>query len=236
MSYAISAISPKLTERTIIKDVIAIDCLSNALFPAKTPNEKSPEEYWDIPDRDSFDMTLLWDRRVTAERRYETDELFGDNKTRLSVTRFVPLPEIGQAFGVRGTVIVFKFQEEHLQTSLLTLESLKPAIIQIGNSLGGSIRLRHGRISRYRRNLASYRGPRIHHPKEIGWISYFGSELVDFLGCERFDRLHTCAEKKYLQDGSILLVLQEAPFDADNSEHRTREIQAMKELGFPDLQ
>jgi hypothetical protein len=70
-----------------------------------------------------------------------------------------------------------------------------------------------------------------YYPFQIEWITYFGLEILDTLGVERFRKLETCFKKYQLFQG-ILIVLQEEAFEESSSLHRERREQAERELGI----
>lgn len=72
------------------------------------------------------------------------------------------------------------------------------------------------------------------YPFQINWITYFGLEILETLGVERFRKLETCCKKYQLFQG-VLIVLQEEAFEESNSLHRERREQAERELGVLDF-
>jgi hypothetical protein len=81
-------------------------------------------------------------------------------------------------------------------------------------------------------NTPLYKGPdnRAYWVR-MGWMYYFGADLVAFIGEEKFEGLKTYHEKIRLKDG-YLIALTEAPFDIENADHRERQQQALHELGM----
>jgi hypothetical protein len=68
----------------------------------------------------------------------------------------------------------------------------------------------------------------------IHWMSYFNSDLVEYLGRDRFSRLHTFEEKIDV-NGGVFVSLQREPFEIENPAHYARFWQAIEELGFKDF-
>jgi hypothetical protein len=66
---------------------------------------------------------------------------------------------------------------------------------------------------------------------DIGWMSYFGKNLIAYMGEDKIQNLTTYAEKLTLDNG-VLITLQKEPFDANNPAHREREAKAVQELGL----
>jgi hypothetical protein len=132
-----------------------------------------------------------------------------------------------------------KFTSEHLQKNQITIESLKNLFteaIPIFQTHYGSVydqqiscRLHQSRSRKWYKD-ENYRS----YPLRIEWVTYFGSEMLKFLGNERFRKLYTCAEKYELHKG-VMVILQEEPYDDNNPEHCQKKNQAEIEMRFNEL-
>jgi hypothetical protein len=80
-----------------------------------------------------------------------------------------------------------------------------------------------------------YRSPNgRHYLIGLEWITFYGPQLLEYIGRERFGALRTFAEK-YELDGGIVVILQEEPFRNDDPQHRERRAQAEAELRLNEL-
>jgi len=80
-------------------------------------------------------------------------------------------------------------------------------------------------------NLLGYNPPNIPHALPgLFWANFFGPEYVDLLGREKLlsSPVH---EVRQLQDGGLLLLLSESPFDAPRSEYQAQKKRFYDYLG-----
>lgn len=130
-----------------------------------------------------------------------------------------------------SNVINFEFEDSHLESGEITMMNLKEIIQQLQPIF---------KIDSARLTVLEDRRPKaesIHLPNgkrftpTIGWMSYFGKDIVDYIGRERFENLQTYEEKEEIE-GGFFIVLQKEPFRRSEESHLQREGQALAELGF----
>lgn len=134
-----------------------------------------------------------------------------------------------------GLSVALEFNRSDIEDGIVTREDL----INIIGELVPIIRTHTSRatdtaIIKYRKMREFFQGPVRSHIIDLGWLSYFGPDLVDHLGRERFEKLQTCVEKTET-NGGYLIVLQDEIFDTSNPDHLARQAKAIEELGLRDF-
>lgn len=218
------------SEETIYK-ILECSSLKRIIFPSKLPALESGER------RDVFSIEDIRENSLLSEHPQTNTtniSLFSESGVQFSI-------RVTQETALMASSIVIKFPDnkEFLKTlNIGTLKSLFFEIVPIlkphcaslyDSSKPGRRHLPSGNLMFYRDKVS-----RRDYLLEIQWITYFGLEMINFLGVERFKDLKSCFLKQQLFEG-ILVLLQEEAFEEDNPEHRMRREQAEKELGFLEL-
>lgn len=151
-----------------------------------------------------------------------------DHSLRITVEKIFPTTKYP------GLYIKLQFTTEHLENNVINHNTLKQIITDTVQVLPVTyMYLNDGTVNPDIYQL--YKGPddRAYWAR-IGWIYYYGQDLVSFIGEEKFEKLETYYEKIRLPPG-YLITLTEEPFDIENNEHRERQQQALHELGIDDF-
>jgi hypothetical protein len=217
----------------IIQSVLACPKVSKLVFPAVIYT--GVDSSISIGSADQLDIALV-SKELSKKLDASTVERFDDDQTSLRIRlhgekgiEFSSSIHLAQS--PTPNVINLKFSSEHLQSEALTLSDFKELfseLISVFQADHASIydrkashRSKHPKYLR----TADFRS----YPMEMEWLTYFGSQMIELLGRERFANLHTCVEKYDLHEG-IMVILQEDPLDEDNLQHQERRIQAEHEL------
>ncbi|MBN1138591.1 MAG: hypothetical protein JXM73_18535, partial [Anaerolineae bacterium] len=127
------------------------------------------------------------------------------------------------------------FTMEHWQTGLVTYDILKALLHELISVLQAEQADVYDRAIALKGNPLYFRDDKMRqYPVGLGWFTYFGKGLVKFLRYERFDALHTYAEKYDYNDG-LMITLQKELFDEHDAAHRARREQAEHELKLENL-
>lgn len=218
------------SEETIYK-VLECNSFKKIIFPSKLPSLESGECKEVFSVKDIKENSFLCENPETSTVGIS---LFSESGIHFSVL-------VAQETIVMNSSIVIKFPDDedflkNLNTSLL--KSLFLEVVPIFKPYYASLRDTSKPSRRYlpSGNPMFYRDKvsRRNYPLEVRWITYFGLEMINFLGVERFKELKTCFLKQQLFEG-ILVVLQEEKFEQSNPQHCKRREQAEIELGFLEL-
>ncbi|KAM3096001.1 hypothetical protein ACKFKG_12110 [Phormidesmis sp. 146-35] len=217
----------------VVKSVLACPEVNRLVFPAVlyTGNDSTiPLDSADQLNIESVYEELFRRSNAPTVEKLDDDQtlvvirLCGKNDIEFSSTiHLVQTPT--------PNVINLKFSSKHLQSETLTLSSLKELLSELISVFQADHASIYDRKSIHRSKhpkylrTADFRS----YPIEMEWITYFGSQMIELLGRERFTNLHTCVEK-YDLHGGTMAILQEDPFDEDNPQHQERRIQAEREL------
>ncbi len=233
VDYVVRILSFCPQQVDIVKSVLACPEVTRLIFPAVlyTGNDSTiPLDSANQLNIESVYEELF--RRSNAPTVEELDDdqtlvvihLRGKNDIEFSSTiHLVQTPT--------PNVINLRFSSKHLQSETLTLSSLKELLSELISvfqadhvSIYDRKSIHRSKHPKYLRT-ANFRS----YPIEMEWITYFGPQMIELLGRERFTNLHTCVEK-YDLHGGTMVILQEDPFDEDNPQHQERRIQAEREL------
>jgi hypothetical protein len=224
--YVFRALSSQEHNTGIVQQSLTCPTIQRLVFPASLP--VAPGKAIRLETLGEFELSLV-------PREFYTEDLVN-----------IPLEGInGIEFSVtihflRGSqtkdVINLLFTSEHLKNHTISnahLKALAEEVIPIFQC--NHLSVYDETIIQYQERPKYFAGPHgKNYPVEIGWMTYFGPELVEFLGRAKFDAMQTCAEKYDLY-GGVLVILQETPFQADEASHREREAKAIAELGLDEF-
>jgi hypothetical protein len=74
-------------------------------------------------------------------------------------------------------------------------------------------------------------------PDALFWINYYGPEWAKNLGADRIERLRpSVASLEWLDNGGVLIAIQDAPYDEGNAAHREHQLELERVLGLEELQ
>ncbi|NEP40579.1 MAG: hypothetical protein F6K35_15600 [Okeania sp. SIO2H7] len=222
-NYVINIMSFYPQKATIFPSLLTLPTVSKLIFPATLPTH--PQKGIELNYASEFDFNLV-PQEFSAESQIRIP-LYGKNGIKFSCSI-----DEGEEIIVPN-VVNFKFNSEHLDRGIVSLDkmlALLAEVIPVFQGVHASVYCQDlDAEPRYYRTTNSR-----YYPIEINWVNYFGAEIVNILGRKRFDVLKSCAYKYDFHDG-ILVILQDDPFDLDNSEHKKRASQAEVEVGFLEL-
>lgn len=135
------------------------------------------------------------------------------------------------------TVVVLKFTSEHILNNTVSLKTFNTLIEHgIEKFSLDHVTVYDDATIPYPQGLQYFKGPKgRRYPIQLGWLNYFGSELVDFIGRDKFEGVQ--GYKKRLHDsGGITLAYHKdfALFDED-TDLQTTEANAIAQLRLSDL-
>ncbi|WNZ24525.1 hypothetical protein HJG54_17805 [Leptolyngbya sp. NK1-12] len=230
--YTVNFLSFSPHEVDIVCSILSCPTLEQILFPAKLPIKPGKSNATlELTCAKQFDLSVV--PREFSNESLINIPLYGDSGIEFfSTVYFNKENLVPHAFGL-------EFTSEHLQKNQITIESLKNLFTEAtpvfqthyGSAYDQQVSYRlHQSRSRKWYKDENYRS----YPLRIEWMTYFGPEMLKFLGNERFRKLHTCAEKYELHKG-VMVILQEEPYDDNNPEHRQKKNQAEIEMRFDEL-
>lgn len=233
VNYVFRILSFHPHQADVIQSVLACPKVIKLVFPAVIYT--GVDSSISIGSADQLNIALV-SKELSKELDASTVERFDDDQTSLRIClhgekgiEFSSSIHLVQA--PTPNVINLKFSSEHLQSETLTLSNLKELFSELISVFQADHASIYDRESIHRSKhpkylkTANFRS----YPIEMEWITYFGPQMIELLGRERFTNLHTCVEK-YDLHGGIMVILQEDPFDEDNPQHQERRIQAEREL------
>ena len=239
MKYHMTMHSYEPHNLEIVQSVLACPSFEQLMFPLRIVNPKQPERVHIVQTLADLDLSLVEKELILSkDPQYDKTPHFtligSDNDIEVDFSLILSEKLNKKPDRIPDTVGLH-FRDQHLTESIINLEILKKVVVEVIpafriNTANSSDTLRY----KYLKNLSFIETPHGSRIVALGWMSYFGKELVEHIGRDRFDRLETCAEKIEIDDG-ILVVLQEEPFRYDNESHREREAQAIAELGLEDF-
>ena len=233
IEYSLSFSSFKAHSTETIYRILRLPVMSKILFPAYY--------YTDIGD------TLIFENAD----QIKLEDLSNEIEDELSFILILEGPD-GLIFKISihklsGRELVFphmlsvRFSDLHFQVNdefnLDILKTLFEDFVPIFNPHAGGLHQKNISNTLRKNNIQHIFSTMIHgkpYQFELCWISYCGSELLDFAGQERFGTLESCLESYHLGDG-MMLILQEEPYVDSNPKHRQRFEALVNELRFKEL-
>lgn len=226
-NYVVRILSFYPHQIDVARSILTCSTLSKLVFPALL--HASPDSSIHLASADQFDFTLVPKEFYADDQSLVNIPLDGENGIAFSSTIYL-------RESIVPNVVNLKFSSELLQAGTITIADLKALFADVIPAFQAYHASIYDRQSNRRPGGPKYfRTPSFRsYPIELGWITYFGPEMIEFLGRERFAELHTCVEK-YDLHGGIMVILQEEPFCEDNPQHRERQAQAESELRLSEL-
>ncbi len=204
--------------------------LSELIFPSSSPVQDNEQL---VKVSSIKDIKI---KNLINEQSSDSDlflYLYGDSGIDLTI-RII----IETIMGNSSLVLNFSKKESALsRVNVELMEALFSELLPIfkpyyASAYGKSIGLRYLPSGQHRYYWDSL--SKRHYPLEIRWITYFGIEMLDFLGIERFKKLKTCFKKYELFQG-IMVILQKDPPLLDVPSHQELRDKAESELEFLEL-
>jgi len=220
-------------EPQIVEAILAIPLIQRLIFPTNLPIASN--KYIRLEYLSDYSFALVPnDLHPMPGFRVP---LFSENGIELDILGY-PIKA-----GIPSSVLI-RFDTTHIEQKLFSLSDftmLLSAIVPIFQVDVASLKDEYQtKVSHPKGGYSSEQPKYFQTPDHrsyaigLGWLTYYGPTLLNYIGRKRFDKLKTCAEKIEFHNG-ILVVLQEEPFDTTNLEHLTRKKQAEAELGFDQL-
>ena len=214
-----------------VNRVIRTKVFQDLIFPGRLATGKNIR--LDLASADEFDIGLIGN---SFRNEFDSDNvgiyLRSDDGIKCSLATN-PNEQI------LHTNLMLKFQEVHLISNLLNYDVLKEFMIDVGQAYRGFAGLLFDPLFYKEERRDKYGRFELHQEKsvkvEIGWMSYFGHEIVEFVGRERFERVQSAYEVSSLAHGAIFIGLQKETFDSSNPDHLAREKAVVDELGLLDF-
>jgi hypothetical protein len=203
----------------VIYEILSCPTLKQVLFPAKLYIQSDVSIELSAPS----DFHISQVPREFSNESLSSIALLGNNGVEFFSRIYLIESSTPHVFGL-------KFTSEHLQTKQICFESLKTLFTEAIPGFQahyGAVYGRHLDRQRYSASKIRYYVEENYksYPLRIGWMTYFGKPMLEFLTLERFMELHTCSEKYELYNG-IMVILQAEPYDESNPDHRSRQAQA----------
>ena len=175
-NYVVRILSFKSHSIDITQSLLTCPTLSKLIFPAIL--NTSPSSSIPLASADQFDVALV------------PEEFFGES--------FVGIPlhgengikffiSISEGEKVTPDVINLKFESKHLQLGTVTMADLKALLAEVIPLFRTShASVYDERAGQRSDGIKRFRSPSFRsYPLDLEWITYFGSEMMEFLGRER---------------------------------------------------
>lgn len=222
--YIARLLSFKADKSTTIPNMLADTSLQQLVFPAKV---------YTTGDHQAHVTAVEQVNEVFAQKRAEKKPitvltLYSINGLEFSFTFYFT----GAALPI---VVLLKFTGEHVVRGVVSLETCS-RLIEHGIE---QFALDHATVyddaaipTPY--GLQYFKGPEgCRYPIQLGWLNYFGSDLVDFIGRERFASIQGYTRRLHDSGGITLTYAKETVLFADN--YQSAEGHALTQLGLADL-
>lgn len=230
VKYTAQFLSYHAYSEEVIYEILDCNTVKEIVFPASA-SQPEPTNSVDVASVDEVKDANLWEHFTHSDLTYFS--LNSKSGAKFSSTLY-------PNEGATPNALVLKFSSSYSSVEELTLDLIrslfldiiaifKPHYAALYDSTAISRLNQLGKLKNY-----TAEGGEKYYPLHVQWITYFGPEMLNFLGAERFQRLETCVEKCEFCHG-ILVILQKDNYNDENFEHRRRQEQAESELGFPDL-
>jgi hypothetical protein len=224
ITYAIKILSNENHighEEEIFRSVLLCPTMGESLFPATVVRKNDQVT---IQDANHFKLSIIPDEM--KQDQFITVNLAGQSGLQFSA-------RIHCKETIFSDNLQLRFSQNILRDNSISfsvLKSLLEEIIPVFQVNHASL-FDMGILKRENRPINF---PKTRYPYGINWITYFGPEMIEYLGRERFARLQSIHDKYEINQG-IMVILQEEPFMEGNAKHRARQEKAEAELGFPEL-
>jgi hypothetical protein len=224
ITYAIKILSNthhKELKEEILRSVLSCPTMSVLLFPATLVRKKDRVT---IQGVNQFRLSLI--PNEMKRDQFITVNLAGQSGLQFSA-------RIHCIDTIFADSLQIRFSQSILRDNTISfpmLKSLLEEIIPVFRASHASL-FDVGILKRENRPINF---PKTRYPYGIDWITYFGPDMIEYLGRERFDQLKSVHDKYELNRG-IMVILQEEPYVESNAQHRARQEKAEAEIGFPEL-
>jgi len=222
-SYIVRILSLRLQlnpEKTI-KEIFECPSLRDLMFPLVIPRRDDKVR---LESPDEFQLGLLPPEFI--HDKHVNLDVYGEKGLPLSGTfHSQPSPS--------ADVINSRFKTEDISRVGLTIPTLKSLFEELAPVFQTTHASVYNKASRRRDGRPRW-FPGVRYPYGIDWITYFGPEVIEYLGRERFDHLKSVHEMFEVNKG-IIVILQEEPFLEDDPGHRAHQERAEAEMGLPEL-
>lgn len=220
-TYVIRLISYLSTDHHIVNKVLQYPMMSRLVLPA-TVSDLSMTTQYQIETAADFRVLPIFIDDGTL-----FCDLVGSSGIKMGFT-------IAKSSRMHHNVHLV-FTMEHWQTGLVSYDILKALLHELIPVLQAEHADIYDRAIALKREPLYFRDDKMRqYPVGLGWFTYFGKGLVEFLHSERFDALHTFAEK-YVYNEGLMITLQKELFDEHDAAHRARREQAEHELNLENL-
>lgn len=198
--YLIKFASFKPQDLEIIGTILNCPTMARILFPASLSTNA----------KDSISLGSAADFKIASIPR----EFYSKSLVRVPIKG-----ECGVNFSITvyfeksliPNVINLEFSLDHLNSGLLTSDVLKNLFAEIIPVFQASYGCVDVLPTSQQISPAKYIKSEdfISYPVDIGWITYYGMELLDILGRDKFQSLKNCSEIYSLYEGIVLLLQTE---------------------------
>jgi hypothetical protein len=220
--YIISVSSFSTHSPDIVRSVLACSTTRKVVLPAVLPTHPGAGIRLTSPSQ--FGLSLVPDEFFT--RSVVNIPLYSENGVRFSATIYLKETTL-------PNVCIYEFTTDHLQNKAIVYHDIKQLIAELIPVFEVDHALVYSEELSRKTKRSYFRALDNRYPRELGWFTYFGPELADFLRRRRFERLRSVAEKYDLHHGVMIILQQEPPLDEPS--HLARQAQAEAELGLHSL-
>jgi hypothetical protein len=210
----------------IIRKILDYSEIRELIFPAKV--YLSPETSWIMTSVEQ--LNEVFTRRQAQEPQIVVMTFFCLSGLEVSFTLYFTKTTLPNVFGI-------KFTSDHVNNNLINPKTLGMIIEQaIEGFYLDHATIYDEAIIQSLPYLKQFKGPKGRkYPLELGWLTYFGSELVDLIGRDRFERLQSYDIFPHTSGGLTLVYKRELSLFKQDEDFQANELAAITQLGLASL-
>jgi hypothetical protein len=210
----------------VIQNTLEDSELQRIIFPAKVYTTGD-----DSIIATSFEQIVeVFELKQAEKKPIVVLTLYSENGLELSFTLYFT----GAAL---PTVVLLKFKGEHIDNGIVNLKTFS-RLIEHGIE---SFNLDHATVYDdatipYPQGLQYFKGPQgRRYPIQLGWLNYFGADLVNLIGYDKFEGLQGYSKRLHDSGGITLTYDQDFSHADHNTHQQMHEAQAIAQLGLNTL-
>jgi hypothetical protein len=211
-------------KQDVLQKMLSFAPIQRLIFPAKVYTTGDDSEIMNSTEQ----LVELFLQKQAEKKPIAVLTLYAENGLELSFTFYFAGANL-------PTVILLKFTGEHVQNNLVSLKILSRVVEQSMENFS----LNHATVYDdatipYPQGLKYFNTPQMRrYPIQLGWLYYFGHELVEFIGQDKFEGIQ--GYTKRLHDSGGITLTYEKDFDALDENQQFVEAKAIEQLGLSRL-
>jgi|GEM_PF-6204427 len=228
MTYGFRSFHPKINDIDIIPEIISLPAIEDLVFPADIANKAAKDGKYYLQHASDFRVEMI------------STSLINDSYTRVLFNGSVDFA-VGLSSESRyspETIANCILSQQKIASQIIPGNLLTKAVQQLGLFFDDAyVNVTDLNARKYRESKSFVGFGDKRYPIDIGWMIYFGPDLVDIIGRAKFELVNDLvAEKIKFSNGGIYLKTVDEIYSVDNEKHRERENKIIETLGLRELQ